>query len=89
MNGNPQPPMLPEPKKSIWLWVILGAAVLVVLVLAFYLYYAPAGQEDCLGPVSSSAIEEKAVADLEKDLQAESLEGLDAELNDIDLELAQ
>lgn len=87
MNGNQSTPMLPEPKKSVWLWVVLGAVVMAVLALVFYLYSFPSGKEGDTPP--PSAAEEKAVNDLEKELQAESFDDLGAELRDIDKELAQ
>lgn len=87
MDGSQTTPMLTEPKKSIWLWVVLGVAVVVVLALVFYLYYFPAGLEEEILP--PSAAEEKAVSDLEKELQAESFDDLGAELGDIEKELAQ
>ncbi len=71
-----------------WLAVI---AVLVVLVLGFYYYWKNSIQysgEQVNVPASSAEAEEtQAVTSLEGELQGISIEGLDAELGDIDKEL--
>ncbi len=68
-----------------WLWVVLGILVLGVLFF-LYLYSTPATVEEPAGSLFPAADELTAV---EQELGAVDLEGLDAELGDIEKELAQ
>lgn len=89
MNGNQQPPLLSQPKKSTWLWVVLGAVSVIVLVFALYYYYSAYYAPTDYGPIGSVSTEEKDLSAIEGGLQAESLDGLGAELGDIEKELSQ
>ena len=87
-NGSQQPPLLSQPKKSAWLWIVLGAVSVIVLIFALYYYYSAYAPTD-YGPTGSVSTEEKNLSALEEGLQTESLDGLDAELGDIEKELSK
>ncbi len=83
MNGN-QPQMLSQPKQSPWLWVAVAVVALLVLLFAVYYYYygyVPLPEGTTGGAAAND------VASLERDLNATPIEGLDAELGDIEKEL--
>ena len=83
-----QPPqMLPAPKKNVWLWLVLGAVCVIVLLFAVYYYYADFSS--IYRDLGSAPAGDRELSAIESELQAEPLDDLTSELNDIDKELAQ
>ena len=90
--------MLPAPEsKNMLLWVVIAAAV-IVIALAYY-FYASAPSDTGEMKVPDNMMEDNMTKDnmmpaseeevIEDELNAMSLDDLDAELTDIDKELAQ
>lgn len=88
MDFQQQPQMLPAPKKSVWLWLVLGAVCVIVLLFSVYYYYADFSPlyKDFIG---GAPTEEEELSGIESALQAEPLDDLTSELDDIGRELAQ
>lgn len=71
-------------------WIIIILAVLGIGAGGYYyIYLRPAGETPSGGGYESAALQEGETAALEAELDATATEGLDAELDDIDRELAQ
>lgn len=100
-NQENQTPVAEEAKspKNLWAWVVLIA---VVAAIVFGVYYwpkiqpaeAPTDMEEFNQPDAATQTLEQAttsdeVADIEQDLNATDLSGLDQELSDIETELNQ
>lgn len=73
-----------------WLWLVIGAVVIVVLVAVWRFWQAPAapGGEDTTTALETQGTSDEVVA-IDADLQATDLNDLDAEVDDINAELAQ
>jgi len=83
MNDAPQPQTSSQVQSKVWPWIVIGLAVIVVLAL---LYLASPVAEEI--PTAVRIPSKDNTAMIEKDLNSVQLEGLDAELNDIEKELS-
>lgn len=104
MNGNQtnqsssgqqpsSPQMLPAPEsKNTWLWPVI-AIVIIVIALAYYYYaFAPSDNGEMMVPdnkMSGNDMMPSEEETMENELNAMNMDDLDAELTDIDKELAQ
>ena len=74
-------PMLPQPQRKTWLWVLLGVVGFVVLVLALLVYYgAPTPEE-------TGRLEDQNLTAIGEELSQVDLDNLGVELTDIEKEL--
>lgn len=77
-------------QKNYWMWIVIGAVVIVALGLAWWFWSSPAGTG---GDSGTAALETQGTSDevaaIDADLQATDLNGLDAESDAIDAELTK
>lgn len=78
-------------RKGLWMWVIIGALVIVALAVLWWFWQVPAGPggEDTTTAMLETQGTSDEVAIIDADLQATDFDNLDAELGDIDAELAK
>lgn len=76
--------------KGLWMWVVIGAVVIAVLAAVWWFWQISAvpGGEDTTTALETQGTSDE-VAVIDTDLQATDLNNLDAELDDIDAELAK
>lgn len=94
MNGNnlnqsgARAPLLQEPQKNMWLWVVLIVVVVVAFVALLYYIYTP---EEESAP--SLVLPQRELSDdvtvIEEDLGSTGFTDLGSELGDIEKELVQ
>lgn len=81
-------PLLQEPQKNMWLWVVLIVVVVVVFVALLYYIYTPE-EESAPSVVLPQPELSDDVTVIEEDLGSADFTDLGSELDDIDKELAQ
>ncbi len=80
-------PLLQEPQKNMWLWVVLIVVVVVVFAALLYYIYEPEDNAPALVLPRRELSDETTV--IENDLGSANFDDLGSELEDIDKELAQ
>jgi cytoskeletal protein RodZ len=77
--------------KKMWMWLVIGAVIIVALAAVWWFWQVPAGPVGA--DSTTAALEQQGTSDevaaIDADLQATDLDDLDAELDAIDAELAQ